>query len=235
MGAISELQQTVDTFVTEYRRDRTVQNAYNELTEAKSELEQSFGRYKEVRELAADIIFIVDSGYIRRSVIVDATERLAIRTPRYWLAPAVVAVAAWLKDDEGLYLDSISSALNLDPGKTALFMILLLRAKLACWHRVPRGAGADGHIVGVRSTRALRARWLQSAGRCGQRAPWQTRRPRRCCCAHFASRIWRLRGRGPFGKIAGRYSQPWVAELARTWFGGDRRTWTYGGGQERPR
>jgi hypothetical protein len=63
----------------------------------------------------------------RRSVIVDATERLAIRTPRYWLAPAVVAVAAWLKDDEGLYLDSISSALNLDPGKTALFMILLLR------------------------------------------------------------------------------------------------------------
>lgn len=44
MGAISELQQTVDTFVTEYRRDRTVQNAYNELTEAKSELEQSFGR-----------------------------------------------------------------------------------------------------------------------------------------------------------------------------------------------
>ncbi len=127
MDAIGELQQTVDTFVTEYRRDRTVQNADNELTEAKSELEQSFGRYKEVRELAADIIFIVDSGYIRRSVIVDATERLAIRTPRYWLAPAVVAVAAWLKDDEGLYLDSISSALNLDPGKTALFMILLLR------------------------------------------------------------------------------------------------------------
>ena len=80
-----------------------------------------------MRELAADIIFIVDNGYIRRSVIVDATERLAIRTPRYWLAPAVVAVAAWLKDDEALYLNSISSALNLDPGKTALFMILLLR------------------------------------------------------------------------------------------------------------
>ena len=140
MGAISELQQTVDTFVTEYRRDRTVQNAFNELTEAKSELEQSFGRHKEVRELAADIIFIVDSGYIRRSVIVDATERLAIRTPRYWLAPAVVAVAAWLKDDEGLYLDSISSALNLDPGKTALFMILLLRHQ--------ERAGAMGEWIG---------------------------------------------------------------------------------------
>ena len=37
-----------------------------------------------------------------------------------------------------------------------------------------------------------------------------------------------------FGKIAGRYGQPWMAELARTWFGGDRPAWTYGGGQERP-
>jgi hypothetical protein len=36
-----------------------------------------------------------------------------------------------------------------------------------------------------------------------------------------------------FGKIAGTYGQPWMAELARTWFGGDRPAWTYGG-QERP-
>ncbi len=37
-----------------------------------------------------------------------------------------------------------------------------------------------------------------------------------------------------FGKIAGRYGQPWTAELARAWFGEDRPAWTYGG-QERPR
>jgi len=38
----------------------------------------------------------------------------------------------------------------------------------------------------------------------------------------------------PFGIIAGRYGQPWTAELLRTWFGGDRPAWTYGG-PERPR
>ncbi len=38
-----------------------------------------------------------------------------------------------------------------------------------------------------------------------------------------------------FGKIAGRYGQPWTAELLRTWFGGDQPAWAYGGGQERPR
>ena len=94
---------------------------------AKREWEQQFGRYKEVRELAAGIIYVLDSGIISRSVILDVTERLAIRAPRYWLAPAVLAVAAWLDDDKNLYFDSINSALALDHSKTALFMTLLLR------------------------------------------------------------------------------------------------------------
>jgi hypothetical protein len=127
MNAIDELQQTVNKFITEYQKDRTVQNAYNELAEAKRQLEQDFGRYTEVRELAAGIIHIVDSGFISRSVILDVTERLAIRTPRYWLAPAILAVAAWLDDDRDRYFDAINSALALDPSKTALFVTLLLR------------------------------------------------------------------------------------------------------------
>ncbi len=127
MRAVGELQRTVDEFVTEYRRDRTVQNAYNDLAEARRELEQEFGRYKEVRDLASGIIYVVQSGFISRAVILDVTERLAIRTPRYWLAPAILAVAAWLDDDKDRYFESIKSALALDHSKTALFMTLLLR------------------------------------------------------------------------------------------------------------
>jgi hypothetical protein len=37
-----------------------------------------------------------------------------------------------------------------------------------------------------------------------------------------------------FGKIADRYGQQWTADLLRTWFGGDRPAWAYGGGAERP-
>jgi hypothetical protein len=36
------------------------------------------------------------------------------------------------------------------------------------------------------------------------------------------------------GKIAGRYGQPWTADLLRTWFGGGQRAWAYGGGTNRP-
>ena len=124
---VGELQRTVDDFVAEYRRDRTVQTAYNDLAEARRELEQEFGRYKEVRDLASGIIYVVKSGFISKAVILDVTERLAIRTPRYWLAPAILAVAAWLDDDKDRYSDSIKTALALDHSKTALFMTLLLR------------------------------------------------------------------------------------------------------------
>jgi hypothetical protein len=124
---VGELQQTVDDFVTEYRRDRIVQNAHNDLVEARGELEQEFGRYKEVRDLASGIIYVVKSGFISRAVILDVTERLAIRTPRYWLAPAILAVAAWLDGDKDRYVESIKTALALDHSKTALFMTLLLR------------------------------------------------------------------------------------------------------------
>ena len=124
---LSKLQKTMDEFVTEYRRDRTVQNAHNDLAEARRELEEEFGRYKEVRDLASGIIYVVRSGFLSRDVILDVSERLAIRTPRYWLAPAILAVAAWLDGDKDRYFESIKSALALDHSKTALFMTLLLR------------------------------------------------------------------------------------------------------------
>jgi hypothetical protein len=127
LSAVGELQQTVNKFIIEYRRDQTVQNAYNRLAEHKREWEQQFGRYKEVRDLATGIIYIVDSGFISRAVILDVTERLMIQTPRYWLAPATLAIAAWLDDDKERYFDSINSALALNSSKTALFMTLLLR------------------------------------------------------------------------------------------------------------
>jgi len=124
---VGDLQKTVDEFVTEYRHDRFVQNARHDLTEARRDLEQEFGRYKEVRDLASGIIYVVKSGFISRAVILDVTERLAIKTPRYWLAPAILAVAAWLDGDKDRYFESIKTALALDHSKTALFMTLLLR------------------------------------------------------------------------------------------------------------
>jgi len=124
---VDQLQASFKDYRAQYERDQRVLLAYNELTVAERRWEQEFGRFEEARDLAASIIDVVASGHINQAVLLDVTERLAIRTPRYWIAHATVAIAAWLDDKPGQHAEALSFALALDPGKTALFMALMLR------------------------------------------------------------------------------------------------------------
>jgi hypothetical protein len=121
------MQNTLDNFIQKYERDRVVQGAHNELTVAEREWQAKFGRYEDARNMAASIIDVVSSGHIDRAVVLDVTERLAIQTPRYWVAQATLAVAAWLGDDQQQHREALDYALRLDYEKTSLFMALLLR------------------------------------------------------------------------------------------------------------
>jgi len=120
-------QDSLNSLRDMYERDRIVTTAYNELAVAERQWQTRFGRYEEARNMAASIIDVVASGHINRSVILDVTERLAIQTPRYWVAQATLAVAAWLDDNRQQYREAIDYALALDYEKTSLFMALLLR------------------------------------------------------------------------------------------------------------
>jgi hypothetical protein len=120
-------QDSLDSFREMYERDRIVTTAYNELAIAERQWQAKFGRYEEARNMAASIVDVVASGHINRSVILDVTEHLAIQTPRYWVAQAALAVAAWLDDNPRQYREALGYALALDYEKTSLFMALLLR------------------------------------------------------------------------------------------------------------
>ena len=124
---VDKLQEGADRFHAQYERDRLVQDAYNRLTVAEREWRRKFGRFEDARDLAASIVDVVSSGHLDRGVLLDVAERLAIRTPRYWLAQATVAIAAWLDDNERQHHEALKHALALDHGKTALFMALVLR------------------------------------------------------------------------------------------------------------
>jgi hypothetical protein len=122
-----ETRDSLNSLREMYERDRIVMTAYNELAVAERQWQARFGRYEEARNMAASIIDVVASGHINRSVILDVTERLAIQTPRYWVAQATLAVAAWLDDNPRQCGEAIDYALALDYEKTSLFMALLLR------------------------------------------------------------------------------------------------------------
>jgi hypothetical protein len=120
-------QDSLNSLREMYERDRVVQTAYHEYQVAERQWQAKFGRYEDARNMAAGIIDVVASGHINRSVILDVTERLAIQTPRYWVAQATLAVAAWLDDNPRQHREALDYALALDYEKTSLFMALLLR------------------------------------------------------------------------------------------------------------
>lgn len=121
------MQDSLNSLREMYERDRIVTTAYHELEVAERQWQAKFGLYEEARNMAASIINVVASGHINRSVILDVTERLAIQTPRYWVAQATLAVAAWLDDNPRQHREALGYALALDYEKTSLFMALLLR------------------------------------------------------------------------------------------------------------
>ncbi len=120
-------QKSLSALREMYERDRIVTAAHREYEVAERQRQAKFGRYEDARNMAESIIDVVASGHINRAVVLDVTERLAIQTPRYWVAQATLAVAAWLDDNPGQQQAALDYALALDYEKTSLFMALLLR------------------------------------------------------------------------------------------------------------
>jgi len=68
----------------------------------------------------------MDAGIVTESALLQASERLMIGTPGYWLAPAQVALGAWISDSEELARRALLEAMSREPDKTSLFFSLVL-------------------------------------------------------------------------------------------------------------
>jgi hypothetical protein len=123
----SKTQADVRKLSDDFKRFRDIQAARDKRADLQREIDAKFGQHREVRRLAANIIHIVGVGFIDRAVLLDVAQRRMMDVPGYWLSPANIAVAAWLSDDKDRCSEALRYALACDPGKTALFMALILR------------------------------------------------------------------------------------------------------------
>ena len=130
---LQQLRADFDLFVQTHERTRLVQLAETRLGTLKADLEREYGHYGVVRRTSVGILQAVDIGNVRNKTVHEISEELMIQTPKYWLAPALVALAAWSKDDPDLAQKSVEAAFTRDPKKTSLFFALTLRrqARLA--------------------------------------------------------------------------------------------------------
>lgn len=93
----------------------------------RQELDKKFGHHDEVRRHVTGILQAADLRIVRQDTVATATESLMLSAPRYWLAPALVALAAWLRDDKALAERAVAEAIRRDDEKTSLFFALIGR------------------------------------------------------------------------------------------------------------
>jgi len=121
------LRHQFDEFVLQAERTANVQRSEVKLGVLKDDLEREFGHYGVVRRSSLGTLQAFDAGLVSNRSVQQVSEELMIQSPRYWLAPALVALAAWSRDDEELAKRAVDEAFSRDRQKTSLFFALVLR------------------------------------------------------------------------------------------------------------
>jgi hypothetical protein len=113
-------------FVEQDRLARDMQFAETALIDVRAQRDRHFGHYETVRRGTIGTLQAMDARIVTESSLLRVAEELMIQTPGYWLAPAQVALAAWITDAEAPAKRALLAAMNRDPNKTALFFSLVL-------------------------------------------------------------------------------------------------------------
>jgi hypothetical protein len=121
------LISTFTEFVRTDARHKEVQLAETRVVRVRQELEQRFGHYAEVRRRATGILQAFDEKLVSAATVQHTTEDMLMKAPGYWLAPALVALAAWARDDRGLAERALGESIRRDDYKTSLFLSLVTR------------------------------------------------------------------------------------------------------------
>lgn len=126
-SSIAELRAEFEAFRKDQAKDSAINRATTELVRVRQELQQKFSNYSVVRENMLGVLQATDLALVKKDTIARVSEELMLSTPEYWLAPCLVAVAAWIGNDKDLAERAIREAVRRDEAKTALTMALICR------------------------------------------------------------------------------------------------------------
>ena len=124
---VEALARKFQDFVDVQLRANEKANSQAKLIQIRQELEKKFGHYDIVRRTTTGILQADDLGIVKKDTISNATEELMISTPGYWLAPCLVALAAWINDQPELAEKALREGIKRDDEKTSLFFALICR------------------------------------------------------------------------------------------------------------
>lgn len=124
---IGALARDFHDFVQLQARANALSKAQQRVIQIRQEMEKRFGHYDIVRRTTTGILQADDIGIVKKDTISNATEELMISTPGYWLAPCLVALAAWINDQPELAERALKEGIKRNDEKTSLFFALICR------------------------------------------------------------------------------------------------------------
>ena len=118
--AVAECKTQFEAFVIEDKKAKELANAKARIVHVRQQLQSKFGGNDLVRKYLSGILEASDISIVKNSIIKKCTEEVMISCPEYWLAPCLVALAAWIDDNKALAERAIAEAIKRDDEKTCL-------------------------------------------------------------------------------------------------------------------
>ncbi|MFJ6123959.1 hypothetical protein ACIQKE_02590 [Streptomyces griseoviridis] len=128
-SSVTQLRDTFAEFTERYVKDQARAAAEAELAQLTLDWQSRFEQRRRTRALAHGLVHELTRDAVKRGVVdaaaveTCAAERLLME-PSYWLAPAVVALAARHRGEAEKARRAVSHAYSLDPAKSNLFFAL---------------------------------------------------------------------------------------------------------------
>lgn len=124
---VGQLARDFHDYVQKAENQHNVTLAETRLVKIRQELETKYGYHAETRRTTIGILQADDLELVRKDTITTATEELMLSAPGYWLAPCLVALAAWINDKPELADRAVREAIKRNDEKTSLLFALICR------------------------------------------------------------------------------------------------------------
>lgn len=148
-------------WVKEQRNANNLQRALTEIVRIRQELDQKFGKHAEARTRLKGILDSAGTGLLRDFTVASCSEQVMLDTPKYWLSPCLVALAAWISNDKSLADKAVKVALDRDVEKSSLLFALV------CRRTIPQGDHLTNEEKQVQQTRTDACfKWLDGYFKC---------------------------------------------------------------------
>lgn len=122
-----EFLRDFKNYIAQDIQDRRYQEALQDQVSIQQQLDNQFSHHQRVRRYVTGILQATDTKLVRKEVMETATAELMISIPHYWLVPALVALSAWINDNQELAEKALREAMNRDDEKTSLLFALICR------------------------------------------------------------------------------------------------------------